>query len=73
MRWIAPSHDQPAARTRYEPIMKFVPCGAGCYSVHRMTYRGLGGWSWPLASGPLAKLAGGFVGKIGTDGFFDLM
>ena len=48
-------------------------CGSGDYSVHRMSYRGKGGWSWPLANGPLAKLAGRFVGKIGTDAFFDLM
>jgi hypothetical protein len=65
--------DLPAARIRYAPIMKFAPCGAGCYSVHRMTYRGQGGWSWPLANGPLAKLAGRFVGKIGTNAFFDLI
>jgi hypothetical protein len=73
MRWIAPAHDQPAARTRYEPVLKFVPCGAGNHSVHRMTYRGRGGWSWPLSSGPLAELVRRFVGKIGTDAFFDLM
>jgi len=73
MRGIESALDFPAARTRYAPIMKFTPCGAGRYSVHRMTYRGQGGWSWPLANGPLAKLAGRFIGKIGTDAFFDLM
>jgi hypothetical protein len=73
IRWIGPAHDLPAVRTRYAPVLKFVPCGAGNYSVYRMTYRGQGGWSWPLASGPLAKLAMQFVGKIGTDAFFDLM
>jgi hypothetical protein len=65
--------DRLAARTRYAPVLKFTPCGASGYSVHRMTHRGKGGWSWPLANGPLAKLAGRFVGKIGTEAFFDLM
>jgi hypothetical protein len=73
IRGIQSAFDFPAARIRYAPIMKFTPCGAGCYSVHRMTYRGQGGWSWPLANGPLAKLAARFIEKIGTDAFFDLM
>src|SRR6267143_3913913 len=33
-------------RTRFTPVMKFVRSAAG-YDVHRMTYRGDGGWSWP--------------------------
>jgi len=72
-RGIGSALDRLAARTRYAPVLKFTPCGAGDYSVHRGTYRGKGGWLWPLANGPLAKLAGRFVGKIGTDAFFDLM
>jgi hypothetical protein len=38
-----------------------------------MTYRGQGGRSYPLAHGPRVELVGRFVGKIGTDAFFDLM
>jgi hypothetical protein len=73
IRGIESALDLPAARICYAPIMKFAPYGAGCYPVHRMTYRGQGGWSWPLAKGPLAKLVGRFVGEIGTNEFFDLM
>lgn len=73
IRGIESALDLPAACIHYAPILKFAPCGADCYSVHRMTYRGQGGWSWLLANGPIAKLAGGFVGKIGTNAFFDLM
>jgi hypothetical protein len=53
--------------------MAFAPLGAGVYEVRRMTYRGKGDWSWPLAQGALARLARDFVGKIGTEAFFDLM
>ncbi len=60
------------ARARYSPVMKFVRDGRG-YVVHRMTYRGEGGWSWELASGPIAQLAKRFVKPIGTDDFFELM
>ena len=73
IRWNEPAPERLAARTRYAPALKFVPCGSGDYTVHRMTYRGQGGWSWPLAYGPLVELVGRFVGKIGTDAFFDLM
>ena len=38
-----------------------------------MTYRGQGGWSWSLAQGPLVEIVERFVGKIGTDAFFDLI
>jgi hypothetical protein len=65
--------DHLATHTRYAPVLKFVPCGSGDNAVHRMTYRGEGGWSWSLAHGSLVELVGGFVGKIGTDAFFDLM
>lgn len=62
------------AKRRYQPVMKFV-VGAGQsleYAVHRMTYRGEGGWSYPLAHGPLARLVADFVPPIGTQQFFDL-
>lgn len=68
-----PVLDHLAQRNRYAPVLKFVPCGYGDYAVHRMTYRGEGGWSWSLAHGPLVELVGRFVGKIGTEAFFDLM
>jgi len=58
---------------RYAPVMKFMPAEqAGEYAVHRMTYRGDGGWSWFLAVGPLKTLAKRYLGKIGTEAFFEL-
>ncbi|MBI2375856.1 MAG: hypothetical protein HYV07_17825 [Deltaproteobacteria bacterium] len=44
----------------------------GEYSVQRMTYRGEGGWSCPLARGPLRGLVRDFVPKLGTQRFFEL-
>jgi len=61
------------ARTRYTPIMKFVPGGLDDYNMRRMTYRGSGGWSWPLAQGSLEKLAKKHIRLIGTDEFFELL
>jgi hypothetical protein len=58
-------------RTRFTPVMKFVRSAAG-YDVHRMTYRGDGGWSWPIASGRLATLATRYLRHIGTPKFFEL-
>ena len=61
-------------RVRYNPVMKFVPFQKSSgYSVHRMTYRGEGGWSWPLASGPLRELLQRFLGYVGTEEFFELL
>ena len=61
-------------RVRYEPVMKFVPLRKDSdYSIHRMTYRGDGGWSWSLASGSLHELLKRFVGCVGTDEFFELL
>jgi len=60
-------------RARYVPVMKLVPDDAGGYAVHRMTYRGTGGWSWPSAHGPLAQVARKFLGLDGTDRFFELV
>ena len=59
------------ARSRYSPVMKFVRDGKS-YAVMRMTYRGNGGWSYPLASGTIATLVKKFVRPIGTDAFFEL-
>jgi hypothetical protein len=57
---------------RYVPVMKFVPA-EGQYAVYRMTYRGDGGWSWPLAFGSLEQLASKYLRHIGTEKFFELM
>ncbi len=61
------------ARTQYAPVMKFAPAGADGYCAKRMTYRGSGGWSWPLAHGPLEDLLDQHLRHIGTETFFDLM
>jgi hypothetical protein len=58
-------------RTRYTPVMKFVPCADG-YDMHRMTYRGDGGWSWPIGSGRLRALAARYLKHIGTPKFYEL-
>ena len=58
-------------RAQYAPIMKFEPRGDE-YVVHRMTFRGHGGWSYPLKSGKLAALARQMIPSIGTDKFFEL-
>ena len=60
-------------RIRYAPVMKFVPAGDGKYSVHRMTYRGHGGWSWTLATGTLEGLLARYIRPIGTNEFFELL
>ena len=62
------------AYRRYDPVMKFVPAEEpGHYAVHRMTYRGEGGWSWPLTIGPLQKLLKKYIKHVSTEGFFELM
>jgi hypothetical protein len=58
-------------KAQYAPVMKFERDGDG-YVVRRMTYRGEGGWSWPLKRGKLADLAK-VVAKISTDEFFKLV
>ncbi|MBI2893402.1 MAG: hypothetical protein HYY06_07605 [Deltaproteobacteria bacterium] len=58
-------------RVQYAPVMKFEREGDG-YRVLRMTYRGKGGWSWPLATGKLRELVKRFVRHINTDEFFEL-
>jgi hypothetical protein len=56
----------------FSPVLRFVRDGA-TYVVHRMTYRGHGGWSYPVAAGPLDQLVRELVSKVGTDEFFDLI
>lgn len=59
-------------KAQYAPVMKFERDDEG-YIVFRMTYRGKGGWSWPLATGKLPELAKKFVRHINADEFFELM
>jgi hypothetical protein len=59
-------------QAQYAPVMKFEPEGDG-YVAFRMTYRGKGGWSWPLQSGKLHDLASKLVPSVGTEAFFDLI
>ncbi len=59
------------SHAQYAPIMKFEPQG-NQYVVFRMTYRGHGGWSYPLTSGKLATLVRQMIPSIGTDKFFEL-
>jgi hypothetical protein len=58
--------------TSYSPVVKF-EWGADGYTAFRMTYRGKGGWSWPLKHGKLADLTRSIVPAIGTDDFFELL
>jgi len=68
----APSFiDDRMKRAQYAPVLKFERDGE-VYVVHRMTYRGEGGWSWPLMNGKLADLAKRVFSKIGTEAFFEL-
>jgi hypothetical protein len=62
---------EPGPGRRYFPVMRFEQ-GIGGYSVHRMTYSGHGGWSYPLDIGDLDALASEYVRHIGTDEFFEL-
>lgn len=63
-----------ASRVRYDPVMKFVPAETpGHYAVHRMTYRGAGGWSWSLTIGPLRRLVSKYIKHLGKDSFYELM
>jgi len=69
--WSARAIAERIAYARYDPVMKFERDG-NHYSVFRMTYRGHGGWSYPLSSGPLLALARKFLPAVGTEDFFDL-
>jgi hypothetical protein len=60
----------------YSPVLRFVlddPGLAHVPRVERMTYRGDGGWSWPLGSGKIGKLAKRYLSHLGEESFFDLM
>jgi hypothetical protein len=58
-------------RAQYAPVLKLERDG-DAYAVHRMTYRGEGGWSWSIMHGKLADVAKKVVPKVGTEAFYDL-
>ena len=58
-------------KATYSPVMKFERDGEG-YAAFRMTYRGHGGWSWPLNTGTLQSLTRKLVPALGTERFFEL-
>jgi hypothetical protein len=64
-----------ARRGDYSPVLRFVldDPGSRTFHVERMTYRGDGGWSWPLAGGKLTALARRYLPHLGKESFFDLM
>ncbi len=61
-------------RGRYLPVVRFVLDDAGRrgFHVERMTYRGDGGWSWPLGHGDLDALAKKVLPHLGKESFFNL-
>ena len=62
---------QDEQRTRYAPVVRLVP-GEGRYAMFRVTYRGAGGWSWPLGRGTVEELVSKHLNRLGTDAFFEL-
>ena len=65
-----------AARGRnYRPVMRFVLVDAETrtFRLERMTYRGEGGWSWPLDHGKIGKLARKALPHLGQESFFELL
>ena len=38
-----------------------------------MTYRGDGGWSWPLARGLLEEIVSTHLQRIGAPGFYEVV
>lgn len=59
----------------YWPVLRIVldDPGSRTFHVERMTYRGDGGWSWPLGSGKIEKLAKRYLSHLGKESFFDLL
>lgn len=58
-------------KARYYPVMKFEQQADG-YALHRMTYSGHGGWSYPMRHGSLESLVRKYALRVGTDEFFDV-
>lgn len=57
---------------QYDPVLRFVLENAETrtFRAERMTYRGDGGWSRPIAFSELAKK---IIPHLGEDTFFDLI
>jgi hypothetical protein len=70
----APMEDW-ARAGNYSPVLRFVLDDEErrVFHVARMTYRGDGGWSWPLGSGRLQALARKYLPHLGRESFFELM
>ena len=62
------------AGQRYEPVMRFIlgDAESRTFEAHRMSYMGEGGW-YPLAAGPLARLAEEYLPHLGKESFYDLL
>ena len=66
--------DNLARRVNYSPVLRFVldDRSARTFHVERMTYRGAGGWSYPLRHGKIASLAKTYVPHVGKNSMFEL-
>ncbi len=66
--------DNLARRVNYSPVLRFVldDRSTRTFHVERMTYRGDGGWSYPLRHGKIASLAKKYVPHVGKDSMFEL-
>jgi len=69
------SVEETASREQFEAVLKFtlVDERNRRFEARRMTYRGDGGWSYPLDCGSLLELVEDLVPVIGADEFFELM
>jgi len=58
----------------FGPVMRFIldDGPTRSFRVERMTYRGQGGWSHPLAEGRIADLAKELLPHLGKESFYDL-
>lgn len=59
-------------QAHYNPVVKLVRTEES-YAAHRMTYRGHGGWSEVLCSGPLSQVAQAVAPVSGAQRFFELL
>jgi hypothetical protein len=64
-----------AGRGRYQPVLRFVlvDVETRTFRLERMTYRGEGGWSWPLGHGKIGALARKALPHLGQESFFELL
>lgn len=63
-----------AAKGNFHPALRFVLDDeqTRTFHVERMTYRGEGGWSYPLGQGKIVNLARKYLPHLGKESFFDL-